>query len=82
MFQAAEFVAGLSTILVTLTTTYTPLVIYVIAYGLSDGFFFTSLSFILLTASPLRTDARSAWMGNDADVSFLGQWSSFSGYGQ
>ena len=27
-------------------------------------------------------DARSAWLGNDADISFLGQWSSISGYGQ
>ncbi|XP_058957671.2 monocarboxylate transporter 10 [Pocillopora verrucosa] len=61
VFQAAEFVAGLSTILVTLTTTYTPLVIYVIVYGLSDGFFFTSLSFILLTASPLKTPAVLGW---------------------
>ena len=61
VFQAAEFVAGLSTILVTLTTTYAPLVIYVIVYGLSDGFFFTSLSFILLTASPLKTPAVLGW---------------------
>lgn len=60
-FQAAEFVAGLSTILVTLTTTYTSLVIYIIVYGLSDGFFFTSLSFILLTVSPLKTPAVLGW---------------------
>lgn len=61
VFQAAEFVAGLSTILVTLTTSYTPLVIYIILYGLSDGFFFTSLSVILLTASPLKTEAVLGW---------------------
>lgn len=57
VFQAAEFVVGLSTILVTLTSTYIPLVIYIVIYGLSDGFFFTSLSVILLTASPLKTAA-------------------------
>lgn len=61
VFQAAEFVVGLSTILVTLTTTYTPLVIYIVVYGLSDGFFFTSLSVILLTASPLKTAAVLGW---------------------
>ena len=61
VFQAAEVVAGLSTILVTLTTTYTSLVIYVAVYGLSDGFFFTSLSVILLTASPLKTAAVLGW---------------------
>ncbi|KAJ7365254.1 hypothetical protein OS493_005351 [Desmophyllum pertusum] len=61
VFQAAEVVAGLSTILVTLTTTYTPLVIYMVVYGLSDGFFFTSLSVILLTASPLKTAAVLGW---------------------
>ena len=61
VFQAAEFVVGLGTILVTLTSTYTPLVICVVIYGLSDGFFFTSLSVILLTASPLKTAAVLGW---------------------
>ena len=61
VFQAAEFVVGLSTILVALTRTYTPLVIYIVIYGLSDGFFFTSLSVILLTASPLKTAAVLGW---------------------
>ena len=61
VFQAAEFVVGLGTILVTLTSTYTPLVIYIVIYGLSDGFFFTSLSVILLTASPLKTAAVLGW---------------------
>lgn len=61
VFQAAEFVAGLSTILVTLTTIYTPLVIYIVVYGVADGFFFKSFSVILLTASPLKPAAVIGW---------------------
>ena len=45
----------------TLATTYTPLVIYIVVYGVADGFFFTSLSVILLTASPLKTAAVIGW---------------------
>ena len=61
IFQAAEFVAGLSTILVTLTSSYSWLVVYIVIYGLSDGFFFTSLSINLLTACPLKTPAVLGW---------------------
>ena len=61
VFQAAEFGAGLSTILVTLTSTYTWLVVYIVIYGFSDGFFFTSLSINLLTACPLKTPAVLGW---------------------
>lgn len=61
VFQVAEIVAGLSIILVTLTTTYTPLVIFIVVYGIADGFFFTSLCAILLTASPLKTAAVIGW---------------------
>lgn len=61
VLQAAEFVVGLSTILVTLASKYTPLVIYAVIYGLSDGFFCTSLSFLLLTVSPLKTAAVIGW---------------------
>ena len=52
---------GLSTILVTFSSTYTSLVVYIVFYGLSDGFFFTSLSVILITASPLKTTAVLGW---------------------
>jgi len=61
VFQAAEFVAGLSTILVTLATSYAPLVIYIIIYGLADGFFFNSLCVLLLVASPLKIAAVIGW---------------------
>ena len=61
IFQAAEFVAGLSTILVTLTSSYSWLVAYIVIYGLSDGFLFTSLSINLLTACPLKTPAVLGW---------------------
>lgn len=61
VFQAAECIAGLSTVLVTLGTTYTKLIIYIVVYGLSDGFFFTTLSFLLLTVSPHKTAAVLGW---------------------
>ena len=61
VFQAAEFVVGLSTILVTLATSYAPLVIYIIIYGLADGFFFNSLCVLLLVASPLKAAAVIGW---------------------
>ena len=61
VFQAAEFEAGLNTILVTLTTTYTSLVIYIVVYGVADGFFLTSLSVTLLTADLLKTAAVIGW---------------------
>jgi len=61
VFQAAEFVAGLSTILATLATSYAPLVIYIVIYGLADGFFFNSLCVLLLVASPLKTAAVIGW---------------------
>ena len=61
VFQAAEFVAGLSTILATLATSYAPLVIYNIIYGLADGFFFNSLCVLLLVTSPLKTAAVIGW---------------------
>ena len=61
VFQAAEFVVGLSTILVTLTTTYTALVIYSVIFGFGDGFFFTSLNVAILTVSPLKTAAVLGW---------------------
>ena len=53
--------AGLSTILVTLASTYTPLVIYTVIYGLGDGFFITSLTVLLLTVSPQKTAAVIGW---------------------
>ena len=61
VFQAAECIAGLSTVLVTLGATYTTLIIYIVVYGLSDGFFFTTLSFLLLTVSPHKTAAVLGW---------------------
>ena len=61
VFQAAEFVVGLGTILVTLSTTYKALVIYSIVFGLGDGFFFTSLNVAILTVSPLKTAAVLGW---------------------
>ena len=61
VFWAAEFVIGLSTILVTLTSNYAPLIICMIIYGLGDGFFFTSLTVLLLTVSPQKTTAVIGW---------------------
>lgn len=61
VLQTAEFIAGSSTILVTLASTYTPLVIYAVIYGLSDGFFFTSVSFLLLTVSPRKAASVIGW---------------------
>ena len=62
VFGAAEFVIGLSTILVSLASTYTPLIIYMIIYGLGDGFFFTSLTVLLLTVSPQKTAVVIGWV--------------------
>ena len=45
----------------TLASTYTPLIIYTVIYGLSDGFFITSLTFLLLTVSPQKTAVVIGW---------------------
>lgn len=61
VLQAAAFVSGLSTIVVTLARSYTPLVIYEIIYGFCDGFFFCSLAVLLVTVSPLKAVAVIGW---------------------
>ena len=61
VFQAATFVSGLSTMLVTLARTYTPFVVFSVFYGFSDGFFFCTLGFLILTVSPSKTAAVLGW---------------------
>ena len=45
----------------TLASTYTPLIIYIVIYGLGDGFFFTSLTVLILTVSPEKTAVVIGW---------------------
>ncbi|XP_068681705.1 monocarboxylate transporter 10-like [Montipora foliosa] len=61
VFQAAEFTAGLSAIFMTVNPTYTSLIVCNIIYGLGDGFFFTCVSCLVLSVSPLKTAAVLGW---------------------
>ena len=61
VYQAAQFTAGLSTILMTAVPTFTTLTICMVFYGLGDGFFYTSLSVLTFTASPLKSAAVLGW---------------------
>ncbi|XP_068681736.1 monocarboxylate transporter 10-like isoform X2 [Montipora foliosa] len=61
VYQAAQFTAGLSIILMTAAPTFTTLTICMVFYGLGDGFFCTSLSVLTFTASPLKSAAVLGW---------------------
>ena len=62
VYQLAEFVVGATVLLVTLGTTYTPLVLYSIVYGLAEGFFITTLNVLLLTSvSETQRAAAVGW---------------------
>lgn len=50
LYQSAEFVVGLSTILVTLASDYTTLIVFTVIYGLCDGVFITTLNIILMSS--------------------------------
>lgn len=61
LYQSAEFVVGLSTILVTLANDYTALIVFVVIYGFCDGTFITTLNIILLTS--VDASKRAAALG-------------------
>ena len=62
VYQLAEFVVGATVLLVTLGTTYTPLVLYSIVYGLAEGCFITTLNVLILTSvSEAQRAAAVGW---------------------
>ena len=61
VYQAAQFTAGLSIILMTAVPTFSTLTICMVFYGLGDGFFNTSLSVLTFTASPLKPATLLGW---------------------
>ncbi|XP_068729989.1 monocarboxylate transporter 10-like [Montipora capricornis] len=61
VYQAAQFTAGLSIVLMTAAPTFATLTICMVFYGLGDGFFNTSLSVLTFTASPLKSAAVLGW---------------------
>ncbi|XP_067026083.1 monocarboxylate transporter 10-like isoform X1 [Acropora muricata] len=62
VFQAAEFTAGLSAILMTVAPTFLSLIVCNVMYGLADGVFYTCVSCLILTVSPMKTAAVLGWM--------------------
>ena len=63
MYQTAEFVAGLSMILVTLATSYEAMVIFTVVYGVCDGTFITTKNVLLLTCvEESKRPASLGWM--------------------
>ncbi|XP_068682810.1 monocarboxylate transporter 10-like [Montipora foliosa] len=61
VYQASAFAAGLSAILMTVSPTFTSLMACNILYGLGDGCFYTCVSCLDLTVSPLKTAAVIGW---------------------
>ena len=49
VYQLAEFIVGLSSILVTLAEDYTAMIAFAVVYGFCDGTFITTLNVILMT---------------------------------
>ena len=62
VYQAAELVVGIGTLLVTLATSYLHISIFVAMYGFCDGVFITSLNVLLMKCvSPSKTSLAIAW---------------------
>ena len=61
VWQTAEVVAGLSTILVTLATTNIRLIVFAVIFGLSDGLFFCTVGYLLVSISPGKTVSVIGW---------------------
>ena len=61
LYQSAEFIAGLSTILVTLAKDYTAMIVFVVTYGFCDGTFISTLNIILMTC--VDASKRAAALG-------------------
>ena len=62
VYQVSELVAGTGILLVTLATSYTHMVVFVVIYGMCDGVFITTLNVLLLTCvSPAKTAASIGW---------------------
>lgn len=62
VYQAAELVVGIGTLLVTLATSYFHIAIFIAVYGFCDGVFITSLNVLLMKCvSPSKTSLAIAW---------------------
>ena len=61
VWQTAVVVAGLSTILVTLATTYIPLIVFAVIFGLSDGLFVCTEGYLFVSISPAKTVSVIGW---------------------